>query len=154
MWCLCSEKKTYKTLPRTNEKIYGRCAFGKDCNWLPETEKRDRYILVIADYFTKWTVPIPDQEAATVASALIDRFIRVFGIPNEIHSDQGTNFESILFHEICDLLNMEKTRITPFRPKSDGMVERANQTIQNMLTAFIDPMQRDWDMFLSVVMMV
>lgn len=61
---------------------------------LPETEKRDRYILVIADYFTKWTeaVPLPDQEAATVASALIDRFIGVFGIPKEIHSDQGTNF--------------------------------------------------------------
>ena len=47
---------------------------------------------------------------------------------------------------------MENTRTTPFRPKSDGMVERANQTIQNMLTAFIDPMQQDWDM-LSVVMM-
>ena len=42
---------------------------------LPETEKRDRYIIVIADYFTKWTeaVPIPDQEAATVA--LIDSLL-------------------------------------------------------------------------------
>ena len=48
---------------------------------------------------------------------------------------------------------MEKTRTTPFRPKSDGMVERANQTIQNMLTAFINAMQRDWDIFFSVVMM-
>lgn len=48
---------------------------------------------------------------------------------------------------------MEKTRTTPFRPKSDVMIERANQTIQNMLSAFINPMQRDWDTFLSVVMM-
>lgn len=32
-------------------------------------------------------------------------------------------------------------------------MERANQTIQNMLTAFINPMQRDWDVFLSIVMM-
>lgn len=110
--------------------------------------------MVIADYFTKWTeaVPLRDQEAATVASALIDRFISVFGVPKEIHSDQETNFESGLCKEICELLNMEKTRTTPFSPKSDGMVERANQTIQNMLSAFIDPMQRDWDTFLSVVM--
>lgn len=33
------------------------------------------------------------------------------------------------------------------------MVERADQTIQNMLTAFINPMQRDWDVFVSIVMM-
>ena len=80
------------------------------------------------------STPLPDQEAATVASALIDRFFSVFGVPKKkLHSDQGTNFESILFHEICDLLNMEKTQTTSFRPKSDGMVERANQTIQNML---------------------
>lgn len=71
---------------------------------------------MIADYFTKWTVPIPDKEAATVPLAMIDRFISVFGVPKEIHSDQGTNFESILFHEICDLLNMEKTQTTSFRP--------------------------------------
>lgn len=77
---------------------------------LPETEKGNRYILVIADYFSKWTeaVPLRDQEAATVASALIDRFISVFGVPKEIHSDQGTHFESGLFKEICELLNMEK----------------------------------------------
>lgn len=71
----------------------------------------------------------------------------MFGVPKEIHSDQGTNFESGLFKEMCELLNMEKTRTTPFRPKSDGMVERANQTIQNMFSAFIDPMQRDWAHF-------
>jgi hypothetical protein len=72
---------------------------------LPETDKGNRYILVIADYFTKWTeaVPIRDQEAATVASALIGRFISVFGVPREIHSVQGTNFESGLFKEMCEL---------------------------------------------------
>lgn len=122
---------------------------------LPESEKENRYILVIADYFTKWTeaVSIRDEEAATVTSALIDRSISVFGVPREIHSDQGSNFKSWLFKEMCELLNIEKTRTTPFRPTSEGMVERANQTIQNMLKAFIDHMQRDWDMFLSFVMM-
>lgn len=49
---------------------------------LSQTEKRNRYISIIADYFTKWTEaePFPDQEAATVASSLIDRFISVFGV--------------------------------------------------------------------------
>lgn len=88
---------------------------------------------MIADHFTKWTeaVPLRDQEAATVASALTHRFISVFKVPKGIHFDQGTNFESGFFKEIYELLNMEKTRTTPFRPKSDGMVERAIQTIQN-----------------------
>lgn len=48
------------------------------------------------------------MEAATVDSALIDRFFSVFEVPKKIHSDQGTNFESGLFKEIGELKNMKK----------------------------------------------
>lgn len=48
---------------------------------------------------------------------------------------------------------IEKTRTTAMRPQSDGMVERANRTIQNMLSAFVADHQKDWDEYLPLLMM-
>ena len=81
---------------------------------LPESKNGNRYILVMCDLFTKWTeaYPLPDQEAQTVAKAFVDCFVSRFGTPLQLHSDQGTNFQSKLFHELCDLLHIKKTRTT------------------------------------------
>ena len=101
---------------------------------LPTTESGQKYILVVGDYFTKWTeaFPLPNQEAKTVAEKLVNEVISRFGAPERIHTDQGRNFEAQLFKEMCNLFSIEKTRTTPYHPQSDGMVERMNRTIQNM----------------------
>jgi hypothetical protein len=70
------------------------------------------------DYFTKWpeVCPIPNQEASTVADALVtDSFCR-FGVPRELHSDQGRNLESRLMQEVLQRLGVGKTRTTPPSP--------------------------------------
>ncbi|GFW32971.1 retrovirus-related Pol polyprotein from transposon 412 [Trichonephila clavipes] len=48
------------------------------------------------DYFTKWpeVYPIPDQEAPTVAEAVVQHWISRYGVPLQLHSDQGRNFVS------------------------------------------------------------
>ena len=121
---------------------------------LPTTARGSRYILVCADYFTKWTeaLPLPDMTAATVASAIYDHVICRFGVPTMIHSDQGRQFESQLFKELCRVLGAKKTRTTPYRPQSDGMVERFNRTLQAMLSSFVNARQDDWDLHLPSVM--
>lgn len=122
---------------------------------LPETPRKNKFILVVSDYFTKWTesYPIPNQEATTVAEKLVSEFICRFGVPRELHSDQGTNFESKVFAEICKLLDIEKTRTTPLHPQSDGQVERFNRTLVEMLRGKIKEDQKDWDLQLPACMM-
>ena len=76
-----------------------------------------RYLMVIGDYFTKWTEAIPLEnieniETKTVARALIDNFISRFGVPLFLHTDQGPSFESQLFQEICQSLGSKKIRTT------------------------------------------
>ena len=73
---------------------------------LPETEDGNKYILVIVDYYTKWTesYPIPTMEASTVAEIMVKEFISRYGIPSKIHSYQGRQFVSKLFKEMCKLL--------------------------------------------------
>ena len=74
-------------------------------------------------------------------------------MPREIHSDQGRNFESALFKEVGRILGMEKTRTTPLRPQLDGMVERFNLTLKNLLTKSVDENLSDLDCHLPLLMM-
>ncbi|MCG8033694.1 MAG: DDE-type integrase/transposase/recombinase, partial [Candidatus Thiodiazotropha taylori] len=122
---------------------------------LPLTSNGNKYIVVVADYFTKWTeaLPMPNMEACTVAKLLVEEILCRFGLPQTIHSDQGRQFESHLFQEMCKLLGIEKTRTTPYHPQSDGMVERFNRTLATMLSAYVSKNQKDWDEHLPYVMM-
>ena len=122
---------------------------------LPGTPRENKYIVVIGDYFSKWTeaFPLPNQEAETVAKLLVEQWVCRFGAPRTIHTDQGRNFESRLFKEVCQLLNIHKTRTTPYHPQSDGMIERFNRTLGSMLSLFVDDNQSNWDILLPYVMM-
>ena len=86
-----------------------------------------------------------NQEASTVASVLFNEFISRYGVPAEIRSDQGRNFESAVFTEMCQLLDIHKTRKTALHPLSDGMVERYNRTLGRQLAMFIGEHQDTWD---------
>ena len=122
---------------------------------LPRSDKGNRYVLSAIDYFTKWpeAYAIPDQEAVTVADALVEGMFSRFGVPETIHSDQGRNFESRVFASMCERLGMHKTRTTPLHPQSDGLVERFHRTLGQQLAIITSQHQRDWDDHLPLVLM-
>ena len=86
---------------------------------LPLTDKGNRYILVRSDYFTKWTeaFPMQNMEARTVADIIVREVVSRFGVPSSIHSDQGRQYESQPFSEMCKVLHIKKTRTTPYHPQ-------------------------------------
>ena len=118
---------------------------------LPVTGMGNRHILVVCDYFSKWVelLALLNIKAETVAERVVEDVFSRFGIPESLHTDQGKQFESGLFQELCRLLGIEKTRTTPYHPQSDGLVERANRTVQNVLAAYVSDHQGDWDCFLA-----
>ena len=122
---------------------------------LPLTPRGNKFVLVVTDYSTKWTesYAIPNQEATTVAEKLVSEFVCHFGVPREIHSDQGSNFESKVMTEVCKLLDIKKTRTTPLHPQSDGQVERYNRTLIEMVRGKLRDIQEDWDLQLQPRMM-
>ena len=76
----------------------------------PITERGNKYVVVICDYFTKLTewFPMPNMEAVTVVKMIVIEVIARFGIPHQIHSGQSKQFKSILFKELCQLLQIDK----------------------------------------------
>ena len=123
---------------------------------LPEVSiAGNSYVLVIGDYFTKWmeVYPIPNQDAITVANKLVNEFICRFSVPKQLHSDQGAQFESRVISEICKLLHIDKTRTTPYHPQSDGLIERFNCTLVQMLATCADTYPFDWEDYVKKVCM-
>ena len=113
----------------------------------------NQYGLVVVYKFSKWVAcyALSDHTAEQVARNLVSEFIGRFGCPLELHSDQGRNFESRMFKEVCDLLNIVKTRTTPYRPSANGQVERMNRTILQIVRCFIKGQQDYWDLHLATI---
>ena len=89
---------------------------------LPRSRSGKRYILSAQCRFTKWAeaFAIPNQLATTCARVLVKNWVSRYGVPDSIHSDQGRNFESQVFEEMCHLLEMNKTRSTAYHPERNG----------------------------------
>ena len=110
-------------------------------------------VLVITDHFSKFSQAIPtrNQTARTTAKVLYDNFIVRYGIPERLHSDQGRNFESKLIKELCGIMGMEKTRTTAFHPQSNGIAERFNKTLLEMLGTLPAEKKKMWKDHISTV---
>ena len=103
-------------------------------------------ILVITDHFTKYAVAIPttSQTAHNTANLLMQHFIYRLGIPRRLHSDQGGSFEAKIIKQLCDAHGIKKSRTTPYHPECDGITERFNSTLLNMLRTLDNSSKADW----------
>ena len=122
---------------------------------LPRTENGNSYILVAADYFTRWMEawPIPNQEAKPVAERFTKEMFYRFSFPEKLHSDQDRQFESEVMQEICRLLQVQKTCTTPGHPQSNVLVEQFNRTLLNMLSTVVRDLHSTWDYHLRAICM-
>ena len=104
-------------------------------------------MMVVTDYYTKYTkvFPMKDHKAATCARALVKGWVLYLGVPLMLHSDQGREFESNLWQAMCQQLAICKTRTNPYRPQSDGQVERFNRTLIQVLKTLVNQQMDDWD---------
>merc|ERR1711893_445229 len=122
---------------------------------LPTTPEGYKYVLVVMDYFTKWVeiFPMKDQTAETVAAVLVDEVFSRMGCLIELHSDQGSNFKSRVMTEVYRLMGIKKTQTTPYHLRGDGMVERMNRTLKDMLAHCVSERQTDWNQHLPLLAM-
>ena len=119
---------------------------------VPLSFNNNRYLLVVQDYFTKWAdaIPIPDQLAARITAELV-RLFSIYGPPDILHSDQGRNFESTVLAETLQAFGVTKSRTTAYHPQCDGMVERFNRSLLQLLRAYVDK-EHDWERYLPLVL--
>src|SRR5436190_15029925 len=124
---------------------------------LPLTTKRNRYLVVAMDYFTKWpeAKAIPNAKAETVAQFIFEEIICRHGVPKEILSDRGTHFNNALIDELCRRYQTKYRLTSSYRPQTNGMVERFNRTIGESLAklAMDNDEEKEWDDYVNAVLL-
>lgn len=123
---------------------------------LPETDNANKYILTMQDDLSKFSVAVPltSFDAKTVAHALVDHFMLIFGSPKIILTDQGTNFLSDLFAEVCQIFRIKKLKTTSYHPQTNGALERSHRTLKEYLRHYVDSNLNDWDYWITKAMFI
>lgn len=122
---------------------------------LPETSLSNKYILTAQDDLTKYSfaIAISNMEAKTVAEALVTNIICSFGTPESILTDQGSNFLSQIFKNICKFFNIKKLQTTAYHPQSNGALERCHAGLAAYLRNFTSHDHSNWDKWLPYAML-
>ena len=120
---------------------------------LPKSKSGNKDILTICDYATRYpeAIALPSIEASRIAKELVKLFTSV-GTPEEILTDQGTNFMSTLLQKLYRLLNISRIRTSPYHLQTDGLVEKFNGTLKAMMRKFTSQNQKDWDDYLPYLL--
>ncbi|XP_068240035.1 uncharacterized protein [Palaemon carinicauda] len=96
-------------------------------------------------------VPLKNIDSESVAEALVDMFSRV-GVPEKILSDLGTQFTSDCMKEVARLLSMRQLTTTPYHPMCNGLVEKFNGTLKQMLKKLCQEKPNQWHRYINAVL--
>ena len=120
---------------------------------LPKSSSGYKYILTIIDYATRYpeAIPLRTTNSRVVADALIVFFSKV-GIPEELVSDQGSNFISSLMTQLYENLGINKIKTSVYHPEGNGLVERFHSTLKAMLKKFVGECVQSWDKYLPYLL--
>ncbi len=101
---------------------------------------------------TRWVdgVPLRRATAKEVADGCLTLFSRM-GIPLKILSDNGTQFVSSLLKDVCSLFGIAQIQVSPYRPQSNGVLERVHGVLKPLLSKANDK-GLDWVGFLPLAM--
>jgi len=122
---------------------------------MPPTPRGNSWILVLTDHFTRRAdaLAITDTSAPMVARVLDQHVFCYFGLPEQIHSNQGPQFQSQLMSDLCRLWGVNQSRTTPYHPQGNRVMERNNQMLSDALwSLLLRCSQEEWDTVLPQVM--
>jgi transposase InsO family protein len=138
-------------IPNSTRKKIGIDLIGpfKDTQGQPVSRNGYRYVLTVIDYFSSYleAFPLKRKLAQEVAEKLFELFCRQ-GVPLELVSDNGGEFNSSLTKAIEEQYGYKHILITSYHPQSNGKCERVNQSIKSMLNKTIQENESTWELVL------
>ncbi|GJZ45564.1 reverse transcriptase domain-containing protein [Tanacetum coccineum] len=150
----CQDCQVYKPVPRNpQQKLSPITSPWPFYKWgidiagpFPEGPGKVKFLIVAIDYFTKW---IEAKPVATITGSQIKKFVWDnivcrFGLPGEIISDNGKQFQDNPFKDWCEKLYIRQHFASVKHPQTNGLVERANRSLGEGIKAILDEMSKNW----------
>jgi hypothetical protein len=129
--------------------------WGIDCvGPLPETSRKNKYIIVATEHFTKWpeAKAVPDIKATTIADFLYNEIVTRYGTPEKILSDQGSSFDNQLVKAFLEVMGTRHTMTTAYHPQTNGHTEKFNGTLCNTISKLMYQKGNEWDHWVNTAL--
>lgn len=120
---------------------------------LPKSLKGHQYILAVSDWFTKFPLLFPLREATApkICQLLEEHVFLLFGVPQIVMVDNGTQFVSDKFRNLMTKYSVPKIWYNAkFHPQVN-FVERTNRTVKTAIRSYVQDNHRKWDENLSAL---
>lgn len=117
---------------------------------LKQSNNGNVYAVTMICDLTKFliTVPVPNKTAKTIAKAIVEHFILIYGPMKQFRSDMGTEYKNELSSEICKLLNIQHKISTAYHHQSVGSIERNHRVFNDYIKSFVTDMA-EWDEYMK-----
>ena len=123
---------------------------------LPVDGRSNRFIVTIMDVYSRYliAVPVKNHKAATVSRCLYESVVAYFGAPRSILSDRGTEFTSVIWETLSEMLGAKIKLTAPYYPQGNAVIERSHRTLNNMLrTMLLEKERREWSSLIPSIML-
>ncbi len=155
--CQKTKSYTYSTKPplTSNQASFqGACISVDHFGPLP-ISKGYSYILAITDIFSKYLILVPQKstDAHETSTAILQNYVKFFGVPVRIHSDNGKCFVSNVWKNLWNQLQVSISRSTPYHPLGNSLVENFNKSIKDALIICTKSYPNSWLHFIQPIMM-
>ncbi|GFU44228.1 hypothetical protein TNCV_367691 [Trichonephila clavipes] len=119
----------------------------------PKSAHGNKWIIVCTDYSSRYAITkaLPTAEVDEIAKFLLEEIVLRHGAPRVIITDRGAVFRSRLVSSLVDLCNIDHRFTTAYHPQTNGLTERFNKTLADMLSMYVDVEQKNWDEILPFV---
>ncbi|UYV76308.1 hypothetical protein LAZ67_13003313 [Cordylochernes scorpioides] len=119
----------------------------------PISHLGSKWIIVCTDYLTRYVITraLPSADAQQVAKFVLEDVVLKHGAPREIITDRGRVFQSKLISELTGLCSSAQRFTTAYHPQTNGLTERLNKTLADMMAMYVDVEQKEWDVILPFI---
>lgn len=118
----------------------------------PRSKQGFVYLFVVVDAFSKFVRihPVRTATAKCVIRFLERDIFLLFGVPDRIVSDNGSQFVSREYRKFLELYKVKPTYVSRYHPQAYA-AEAANKSIENAIRSYIAENHRDWDRYLPQI---
>ena len=103
-------------------------------------------ILILTDAFSKFSQAFvtSSQKAIIVAKLLVEKWFSVFGVPAQIHSDQGRSFDNEIISHLCKMYGICQSTTMPYNPRGNAICECFNRTLFGLMRTLMEEQKPNW----------
>lgn len=114
---------------------------------LPRSSSGNNYLFVVADWFSKYSLLFPMRKAiaSTIVKFMEERVFLVYGVPQFIICDNGTQFTGRVFKSLAKTYNVQKIWYNARYHPQTNFVERINKTVGTAIRSYIGDNHKSWD---------